>query len=220
MLGQGVYTLAEAARLARLKAPTLRAWFSRKNAKGETVFASDFDRDDGDEHVVSFLDLIDIRVVGELRQSVSMHVVRRFFEDSRQRFGDDHPFAHERFFIEGNELFVGFGRGKKATIASTRTGQTVFVTIVKPFLQEVTYNPLTRHAQLWKIAPGIVVDPTINLGAPTLRGTRLKTSTIASAVRAEGGAAAAVDAVAQWFDLDARAVRAAIKLESRLAAAA
>src|SRR5258708_7578605 len=95
MLGNGVYNFAEAARLTGLKPSRVREWF--RDLKVETgrrpVFQSDYEPVDGDR-AISFLDLIDLYVAGQLRNSgLSMQKVRRLHSKMALSLSSKHPFS-------------------------------------------------------------------------------------------------------------------------------
>jgi hypothetical protein len=58
ILGHGIYSLPEAARLTRLRSSRVREWFTgRSGLARKAVFESDYDSVGGDR-AISFLDLI------------------------------------------------------------------------------------------------------------------------------------------------------------------
>lgn len=65
ILGRGVYTIPEAAHLTRLRTQRVREWFlGRTDSKIlRPVFQSDYPPV-GDTHSISFLDLIEVYIVG------------------------------------------------------------------------------------------------------------------------------------------------------------
>src|SRR5207245_10786935 len=96
MLGQGVYSVAEAARLTGLKPARIREWFrgrTRRHSR-KPVFLGDYEPVDGD-FAISFLDLIDVFVAGQLREhGVLLRTLRRVYEGWRKDVG--HPTHHCR----------------------------------------------------------------------------------------------------------------------------
>ena len=68
ILGQGVYSLPDAAKLTRLKPQRVREWFtgSRGARRLESVFQSDYPSLAGDR-AISFHDLIELFIAGQLR---------------------------------------------------------------------------------------------------------------------------------------------------------
>ena len=74
ILGRGVYSFAEAARLTGLPHVRVLEWFRRK-----PVFNGDFSSVKGD-FAISFYDLIDLYVAGQLREhGVSLQTVRKVY---------------------------------------------------------------------------------------------------------------------------------------------
>jgi hypothetical protein len=60
ILGHGIYNLAEAARLTRLRTSMVREWFTGRSVDQErkAVFKSDYDSVGGDR-AIGFLDLVE-----------------------------------------------------------------------------------------------------------------------------------------------------------------
>src|SRR5690349_2020617 len=78
MLGKGVYDYREAALLTGLKQGRVREWFRVRPVKARRppVFRSDYEPVDGN-YAISFLDLIDVFVAGQLREhGVSLQTLR------------------------------------------------------------------------------------------------------------------------------------------------
>ncbi len=79
MLGQGSYILAEVSKLTQIHPSRVRSWFKqRSDGTGfGPIFNSDYPPVHGD-YAVSFLDLIDVLVAGQLRDryNVPMNIVR------------------------------------------------------------------------------------------------------------------------------------------------
>src|SRR2546421_419281 len=82
MLGKGVYSFPEAARLTHLKISRVKEWFrGRRKGRGRMpVFASDYESVQG-RHAISFLDLVDLFIAGQLRDhGVSLQHLRRVYD--------------------------------------------------------------------------------------------------------------------------------------------
>src|SRR5438270_727125 len=81
MLGKGVYSLAEVAQLTGLKRARVGEWFRGRpsEASPRPLFRSDYQPVE-DDVAVSFLDLIDVFVAGQLREhGVPLQAVRRVY---------------------------------------------------------------------------------------------------------------------------------------------
>ena len=79
ILGNGVYDLAEAAKLTGLRRARVKEWFQGRDAGpgAKPVFRSDYAAIDGDL-AISFLDLVELFIAGQLREhGVSLQCIRR-----------------------------------------------------------------------------------------------------------------------------------------------
>ena len=71
VIGKGVYSIAEASRLTKLRAQRVREWFKGRESANrffKPVFESDYPIYD-DEYAISFLDLIELNIGGKLRDA-------------------------------------------------------------------------------------------------------------------------------------------------------
>src|SRR5437868_1402762 len=95
LLGHGIYTFSEAARLTGLRPSRIREWFRRR-----PVFQSDYDPIDGD-FAISFLDLVDVFVAGQLREhGVSMQTVRKVYKRMADDLKEIHPFCRKELMTD------------------------------------------------------------------------------------------------------------------------
>ena len=90
-LGHGVYSFAEAAKLSRLRPVRVREWFCVPLSEGSRVplFRGDYRALEG-QRSISFLDLIELFIAGQLRDhGVSLQslrqVQRQFEKDLKTR---------------------------------------------------------------------------------------------------------------------------------------
>src|SRR5262245_26482350 len=95
VLGRGVYTIPQAASLVGLTRRRVREWFrGRRSDPGHRpVFQSDYKPIDT-FFAISFHDLIDVYVAGQLRESgVSLPTVRRVYDRLARELKTAHPFC-------------------------------------------------------------------------------------------------------------------------------
>ena len=183
MIGQGIYTLAEVSRLTEVHQSTVRTWFKgRSDGMGlGPIFQSDYQPVDRD-CAVSFLDLIDILVAGQFRThyKVPMWIVRRAHELLQKELGTKHPFCHYDLYTDGKRIFISaanqLGEEKLSDVVSHQQ----FFLHIKEKLEHIDYSDVTKHAHRWRIAQGIVVDPIISMGKPTIKNTGVTTYVIAN----------------------------------------
>ncbi len=218
MLGNGVYTCSEAARLTGLKKARIREWFREESAKsnGPPRFRSDYEPVEGDL-AISFLDLIDVFVAGHLREhGLSLQTLRGVYARLAKELSSGHPFGRQEMLSDGKGLFtqgmdVKGGEERKEVL----TRQKVFQRVILPFLKTIDYGPESKLAERWHIAPGVVLDPRICFGTPIVEAVSVPTAILAAAYRANDEDA---EAVASWYNVHANHVIAAVQFESKMAA--
>jgi hypothetical protein len=116
-LGQGIYTLSDAARLVRADASRIKRWlygYQYTKARNETrrryrsgpLWTPQYDADELGEKVIGFKDLMELRIVREfVARGVPLIVVRHCLEQAREMFGSDYPFTRQRFLTDGETIF-------------------------------------------------------------------------------------------------------------------
>lgn len=217
-LGLGLYDLKEAARLTGLSPRRVRRWFVPPPSEVDRrpVLKADYPPVGG-ETAISFLDLIDVFVFGQLRtHGVPLPTLRRVYQRLQRDLKQKHPFAHTRLATDGYEVFLrGENADGQAELTEVLTRQRVFPEIIAPFLKRLDYDPVTHLAKLWRIADGVLVNPGIALGKPVVDGVFVKTELLAAAYRANNKDA---DAVARWYNVSPDDVMTAVRFEAGLAA--
>jgi uncharacterized protein (DUF433 family)/DNA-binding transcriptional MerR regulator len=211
MLGRGVYSFSEAARLTGLNQSRLREWFRRR-----PVFQSDF-QPVGRDLAISFYDLIDVFVAGSLRNhGVSMQTLRKVYERLRIDLHADHPFCRKELLTDGKQVFSLEHDAKgEAELVELLSKQGVFTRIIRPFLKTIDYDHFKLLAQRWHIATGVVVDPQICFGAPIVEAAGVPTSILWRAYEANERNEVLV---ANWHGVKPADVLVAATFESGLAA--
>lgn len=183
MLGQGVYISAEIARLTQMHPSRVRSWFKwRSDMTGSgPLFESDYPPADGD-YAFSFLDLIDVLVAGQFRDEhkVPMKIVRKAHRVLQEQLETKHPFCHNDLYTDGNRIFLHAAKKVGEGTLSDVVSQQQFFMHVKETLDHVDYSEVSQLACKWNIARGIVIDPLVSLGKPTICNTGVATHIIAN----------------------------------------
>ncbi len=217
-LGLGLYDLREGARLTRLDPKRVRRWFvpPPSEANRRPILTADYPRVQG-ETAISFLDLIDVFVFGNLRQhGVPLQTLRKVYARLQRDYKQKHPFAFNRLATDGAEVFLRLADADgKDQLVEILTKQMVFPEIIEPFLKQLDYDPDTHLARLWRIADGVVLNPAIGFGKPVVDGAFVKTEVLFDAYHANDRDA---DAVARWYNVGPDDVLTAVRFEADLAA--
>jgi uncharacterized protein (DUF433 family) len=229
LLGVGVYTVPEAARLTRVSAPRIRRWltgytFTSRAAQRSSapVWERQIVSSSG-ELVLSFRDLLEVRFVDAFRRhGVTWRVIRLAAERAAEIIEDSHPFSTRRFKTDGRSIFADILQetGEESLLDLAKS-QYQLKKIVEPFLFEgLEFAEISGAPVRWwplGLDRRVVIDPERSFGQPIVTPESVPTSILAKAVKAEEGS---IEAVARWYMVHPKAVKDAVELENRLAAAA
>jgi uncharacterized protein (DUF433 family) len=212
ILGNGVYTFSEAAKLTRLRIPRVREWFhGRTGGSRKPVFRSDY-RDLSEDNLISFLDLIEVFIAGQLRsRGVALRTIRRVYLTLQDELGAGHPFCRRELYRFGKRVFThGLNGSARVEVTDVLTRQKVFPKVIQPFLRSLDYDSATAMARRWRIAPKVVVNPEICFGQPIVEAAGIPTGVLFRSYRANSERA---EAVADWFGVSREDVIAAVEFE-------
>lgn len=224
LVGIGLYTVPEAARLSRVPYRTIRRWMlGYADQRGESardvppLWRSQVPKVD-DTVGLSFLDLIEIRFVHAFRRhGVSLTVIRRTAERAYEIFGRDHPFTRTRFRTDGRSIFAEvLEETGQSGLLNVPASQYAFRQFIEPSLYASL--EISDEDDVLRWYPDypkrrVVVDPDRSFGRPIVVQGGVPTEILAQAARAEDSEQRA----AKLFDVSVTAVRAAIAFEASLA---
>jgi uncharacterized protein (DUF433 family) len=216
ILGYGVYTLPEAAKLTKLTIPRIREWFRVRGGRPSPIFHSRYQEIDG-ETVISFLDLVDVFVAGQLRtHGVSFQTLRKVYKKLAKDFRTEHPFSRKELLTDGRIVYVSdLSQEGEEEIREALSSQGVFPEIILPVLKRMDYDRITSLALRSHVADQVVLDPALCFGQPIVEKVCIPTRLLFSAFQAND-----LDAhkVADWYSIKPAQVIAAVEFESSLAA--
>lgn len=229
LLGTGMYPLERAARLVGADMRTVRRWlkgYSWKYGDGRRVsgplwrlqYACDVEL--GDEQVLGFQDLLELRTVSRfVAQGVSLRVIRATIDVARETLGD-YPLHSRRFVTDGKRIFLEAVEraGQDPKLLDVRRRQFAMDAVIRPSLLEgIEYGP-DASALRWYPVPRkrlVVLDPQIQFGQPIVADAGVPTDALAAAFKAEGENA---ERVARLYRVKPQEVKAAVAFEQQLAA--
>jgi uncharacterized protein (DUF433 family) len=164
--------------------------------------------------LLSFHDLIDVKVVGAIRErGVSLQYIRRIHSLLVQELETRHPFARRDFYTDGREVWVNEESREGEKLRELLSGQHAFPVILKPFLESIDYDEQSLMADSWRIGKGIIIDPEIRYGKPIVEGTGIPAELLAMACQANEGDA---EMVAEWYDVSPADVELAVAFQERI----
>lgn len=230
MLGLGIYSPGEGARLLRVPAQSLRRWARgytywapghRTRLESKPITRSDLPVIRG-QRALSFLELMELRVVAKLRRKgISLQHIRDAAGIAREVLGVRHPFASRRIFTDRKRILT-YLDAPPAEFAMVElhwktVNQLIAGPVIEPLLEDLDFDEASGVAnRWWPLGRGypVVLDPEVSFGAPTIVGTRIRTEVVAG-MRAVDSMAVTAAA----FDLDESGVVAAVTFEKQLRAA-
>jgi uncharacterized protein (DUF433 family) len=217
LLGTGSYGVQEASRFAEVNSRTASRWLvgAGKDRRGKFL-SSDIPTVRG-RFALSFLDLVDLLVVGRFREEgVSLQTVRQVYSRLQRDLDTPHPFCHRQLLTDGRTVFMHTLTGMgDHHLEEVLTGQRAMPEILEPYLRQIEYSNDSNTAMRWNIARGVVLDPSRAFGKPVVASEGTTTFAIARAYWAN---AKNVDLVADLFRISPESVRLAVDFEQKYAA--
>jgi uncharacterized protein (DUF433 family)/DNA-binding transcriptional MerR regulator len=169
ILGRGIYTPRQAARLIGGTSQDVRRW-TRGSGPNEPLWHAYYQELD-DTAELSFADLIELRVVKALRKAgISLQAIRFAISLAQERFGIEKPLSSQDFKTDGSQILMHAieNDGEYVSLSKKYPGQKVFAKIVLPSLKNLEYDD--GQVARWRPAQtsDIVIDPKRLFGAPML----------------------------------------------------
>lgn len=209
IVGVGLYTIPEAGRLVHAKPATVRSWVQKGLAPEPIV------RRFGETTIVSFQDLISLRVVRRLTEhGISLRQVRAAEDYLRREWSFERPFATQRILTDGRSI-LAFLEEREEPTSVDRRGQEVIPEVIREDLVDVTFGN-DRRAASWRPRTGVLLRPDLQFGAPCVEGTRIPTRTL-QGFRLAGDS---LEFIAESYGLRLEQVRDALDYEESLEEAA
>lgn len=213
ILGLGVYTPREAARLVGGTPQQIIRW-TRGSGPNDPLWNAQFQFIE-DSTEISFLDLIEVRVVRAMRSAgISSQAIRYAISCAQEKFGIDRPLASRNFKTDGNEILMDAieNDGELVSLSKKRPGQKVFKAVVQQSLDDLEYEG--DYAAKWrpKSHSAIIIDPKRNFGDPVLDEYGISSNTIYQEFLEFNDA----KYLASVYEVPLAAVNSAIRFESGL----
>jgi uncharacterized protein (DUF433 family) len=213
------YTLAEAARYARLPAATLRSWVLGRHyptAEGKADFPPLIRPASRQPAWLSFSNLIEAHVLRSLRteHAVSVKELRGALSFAERKLGIDRLLLRPELCTDAGKVFLDrYGE----LIDLTASGQLAMRKLFEDHLKRIEWDssrfPVRLYPFLSASAPSgerpIVIDPRIAFGRPVVVSKGISTSTIAE--RVDFGEK--VDDIAADYDLAPAEIEQAVVYE-------
>jgi len=224
LLGLGLYSVDEAARILHANPATVRRWVEgyyhqdseAKRQRHRPVVLPELDRFAG-HRLLTFANLMELHLIKLFRDAgVHMRTIRKAAEMAARRFATDHPFAWKRFDTDGKAIFITLSHeDDREMVQDAVTAQRVFEEMVRPFFLKVDdhQNEIIRYWPLGR-QECVVIDPSRAFGQPIDDPSGVPTAVLAEALEVEGNA----EFVARAYRVSVDAVLCAARFEGGAAA--
>ena len=225
IVGRGVYTIHDAARLTAIPARRIRRWLqgydfrSRSGVRhSDPVLRHDY-REVDYGIWLSFADLVEVRFIDAfLRTGVSWPAIRVAAERASQLLKQDHPFSSRRFKTDGQTIMTEIAEGTNTPeLLDLVQNQVALKRIVDPYLYRgLDFGPTNQVSRWWHEAGQrkIVIDPARAFGKPIVAKEAVPTRALFDAYLVEKS----IDRVAEVFEVSKSSANAAVEFEQHLAA--
>ena len=168
---------------------------------------------------VSFLQLIEIVVASRFRKavrSVPYWRVRRAYENARQLFHLEYPFAHLQLEALGGHIVRWIDEPPAdGALALDEPAQRTLPGLIQETVSQLVYDHelAARWYPVGRTVP-IVVDPRVSTGMPVIDGRGVTVQ----AIRKRFKAGLRIDFIAKDFDMDRDLIETALQYWERVAA--
>lgn len=221
LVGVGLYTPAEAARLLRIPAGKIARWLRGHEVKGkwyDRLWRPQVDLADGKIYL-GFRDLMEMRTAHAFMQvGLSAIMVRRAIDEARNLTDDERPLSTKKFFTDGRSIFLEIvDESGDQKLLDLFKRQYAFKRIMEASLKDVEFDG-AAPSRWWPMtkAQKILVDPERAFGQPIEAESGVPTAVLAAAASAEGSA----EIAARLWQVSVPAIKRAVKFENELLAAA
>ncbi|WP_069298897.1 hypothetical protein [Neptunicoccus sediminis] len=179
IFGEGIYTPRQAARLIASTPQEILRW-TRGSGPTDPLWNARYQNID-DATELSFLDLIEVRVVRAFRRAnISLQSIRYAIEFAKDKLGVAHPLSTLDFKTDGTQILMTALEqdGEYYSLARKNAGQKVFSEIVSQSIKNLEYD--NGKAVRWRphSSNSIVIDPKRLFGAPLLDEYGVSTKTL------------------------------------------
>lgn len=220
LVGVGLYSPADAARLLKIAPRRLTRWVQGHVARGtryEPLWSPQIDL--GEDGVyLGFRDLQEARVaVAFLERGLSPQRVRRVIAMARELADDPRPLATKRFRTDGRAVFLEIVDDEgEASLLDLFKGQFAFREILERSLTNIDYDEEGLPVRWWPMgkAARIVIDPSRSFGQPIEAESSVPVAALVAANAAEGS----VESAARTWRVPPRAIKRALAFETHFLA--
>lgn len=213
VLGNGIYSYSEAARLLGVAHQQVSGWFRVNRRGAASVLPNDYA--ELEIPAISFLDLVEASVAQRLRMcNVKPARIRQLHDALGELWDTPHPFSRKELYVDssGQRIFSHLDE-RNEVFLEVLAGQQAMPEVLVPILRRVEYDAETSLAnRLWPMSDlPIVIDPRRRYGKPIVDTSGLPTSILYECFLANEGS---YDFVAEWYNVTPEEVKHAVQFET------
>lgn len=213
IFGEGIYRPREAARLIGATPQDVLRW-TRGSGPNEPIWTAHYQFIE-DATEISFLDLVELRVVRALRSNgVSLQSIRYAIKYATEKFSIQRPLSALSFKTDGPEILIDAieNDGELVSLSRKRPGQKVFKKIIDQSVSGLEYDGIRPSRWRPDIAKHVVLDPTRAFGSPLIDEAGISTK----AIYREWERSRDIKYVGRLYEIDDLLVRDAVQYEDCL----
>ncbi len=235
LLGKGVYSVPEAARIVHASPRSVRRWISGYETQGTgrispRILMTEVVKVEGAE-VLTFQQLIEILFIKLFREhKVSMPTIRAAAKRASGMLGTAHPFAVEGLQTDGSAIFhlsaadVFQAAGddepitKKQIAQDLANGQMVLLEFALPYFRKIDYDKM-EASRYWPLGKdrSVVIDPSRSFGQPIDANKKVPTKTLYKMCKSRSNPRGDdPETVSRWYGAPLNSVLDAIAFEESL----
>lgn len=211
---EGMYTLDQAARIARATPQLLRGWFDGANDREPALIRR---MPPTPARILSFVDLIQALAIRAIRKErrVSLQKIREAINGAKN-LGIEYPFAHKHeTYLFGDEVVLRVNE-LLIQVTGRHKQQELIRPVVELYLEDLAFDSETglacEYTPMQDGDRSIVVSPLISYGSPIVRPCGYTVASLISAFEGEGSVAGAAAA----FGIDEGEVKLALRYDDFL----
>lgn len=222
LLGIGIYSIPEAARISRVPASYIRRWLwgYKYVVKGQVHRAGPLWTPQlpaiDDARALTFKDLVEIQFVYQFRQrGISLQTIRKTIGVATDLLARTFPLSSVRFKTDGKKIFAEVieDPAERRYVFDLRTGQYLLDYVLEYLYDALEYSELDELVRWWPLGKDrrVIVDPKRSFGRPIVP-EGVQTNILASSLHAGGD----IRAIADWFEVSESSVSDALEFERSL----
>ncbi|MBL8580621.1 MAG: helix-turn-helix domain-containing protein [Rhizobiaceae bacterium] len=221
LIGVGLYTPDEAARLLRIPSRKIVRWLRGHEIGGrwyDPLWKPQIQLGDGKIYL-GFRDLMELRTADAFMQAgVSAILIRRAILEAQKFIDEERPLSTTKFMTDGRSVFLEIADDSGDTkLLDLFNKQYAFKRIIEASLKGVDFEGIAP-VRWWPHSRSqrIVLDPEKSFGQPIDSESGVPTAALSAAAKAEGSP----EAAARAWQVPVQSVLRAVKFETELAEAA